>query len=261
MLKQYIDKVQNEFWKESWERFSIEELTQGLERTDLWKIFRRYLPEKGKILEGGCGLGHWVKFLKEKGYDTIGVERDSQTVIKGKTEVSDLPVFEGDVTSLNFPGSYFDAYLSLGVIEHFEEGPRKILEEAKRVLKPRGVFLVSVPFLSLAKRIMILKISLLKRDNLGCKEFYQYTFSKSEFRKILENYRFKVKYIKYCSIEGGIERRIRVITKLKKSIRSSESTLLKKVSPHLHDIWDGIIKLIPGDIFAHMILAVCESEK
>ena len=46
---------------------------------------------------------------------------------------------------MSFPDNHFDAYLSLGVIEHWEEGPQQAIDEAYRVIKPGGYFFVSTP--------------------------------------------------------------------------------------------------------------------
>ncbi len=42
----------------------------------------------------------------------------------------------GNVESLPFKDNSFSGYISLGVIEHFEEGPIKALREAYRILCP-----------------------------------------------------------------------------------------------------------------------------
>ena len=36
--------------------------------------FLRHLPREEPILEGGCGLGAWVIFLEEQGYDIAGID-------------------------------------------------------------------------------------------------------------------------------------------------------------------------------------------
>jgi len=43
-------------------------------------------------------------------------------VEKAKEFDPDLPIVVGDVQNLDYPDSSFDAYISLGVVEHFEEG-------------------------------------------------------------------------------------------------------------------------------------------
>ncbi|MCS7231649.1 MAG: class I SAM-dependent methyltransferase [Elusimicrobiota bacterium] len=135
MYKQYIDIEQKKFWEESWKNFTVKELMTGLENTDLWKILKKYLPKNGRILEGGCGLGHWVKFLSDKGYDIIGIDYVEDVIKQAKNEFNDLKIFVGNVLKTDFPDNYFDSYISLGVIEHFENDAVLLLNEAKRILK------------------------------------------------------------------------------------------------------------------------------
>ena len=37
-------------------------------------VFLMHLPRHGIILEGGCGLGHYVVALRSRGYNCIGVD-------------------------------------------------------------------------------------------------------------------------------------------------------------------------------------------
>jgi ubiquinone/menaquinone biosynthesis C-methylase UbiE len=60
----------------------------------------------------------------------------------------------GDILDIHYPDSSFDAYVSMGVIEHFEEGPGQALLEAHRVLKPDGLIFVSVPTVNTLRKVV-----------------------------------------------------------------------------------------------------------
>ena len=60
----------------------------------------------------------------------------------------------GDILDIPYPDGYFDAYISMGVVEHFEGGPLPPLKEAHRVLKPGGLIFVSTPTVNVLRRIV-----------------------------------------------------------------------------------------------------------
>ena len=102
----------------------------------------------------------------------------------------ELKISLGDVFNLNFKDEFFGTYFSWGVVEHFEEGPEKIIKEANRVLKPGGKLLISVPFWNKSRKKYYGDV-----ESIGNGDFYQYLFEKKEFSKILENNGFKIKKV------------------------------------------------------------------
>lgn len=164
--------------------------TKGfLGRGQLPRVFLKYLPQKGLILEGGCGMGQYVIALRARGYNCIGIDFAKKTIERIKQYFPDLPVEAGDVCSLSLTDNSLDAYISLGVVEHFQKGPHDALLEAARVLKPGGVLLVSVPHAFKWRRLTA------SPEGTELPEeavFYQYAFTPSEFREILETSGFSV---------------------------------------------------------------------
>jgi SAM-dependent methyltransferase len=83
-----------------------------------------------------------------------------------------------DVLRLPLADNSVSAYLSMGVVEHFEEGPGQALREAARVLKAGGVALVSVPFFNARRHaIPIVDRSQAKASGLS---FHQYFFARED---------------------------------------------------------------------------------
>ncbi|MCX5715269.1 MAG: class I SAM-dependent methyltransferase, partial [Candidatus Omnitrophica bacterium] len=100
--------------------------------------FNKFLPRDGLILEAGCGTARYVVSLRARGYNCTGVDFAPKTVQRVKDHFPDLPVEVGDVRKLNLKDGSIDAYISLGVMEHFKEGPNRAISEAHRVLKIKG---------------------------------------------------------------------------------------------------------------------------
>lgn len=108
-------------------------------------ILLELLPKQGRILEAGCGLGRWVFYLTARGYDVTGIDLAREAIDEAKSFDPSAPVLYDDITRIGSPDETFEAAISLGVVEHFEEGPETALSELRRVLKPRGLLFVSVP--------------------------------------------------------------------------------------------------------------------
>jgi hypothetical protein len=100
---------------------------------------------------------------------------------------------QGDVIDLDFENESFNGYISLGVVEHFIEGPEKALKEAFRVLKPGGIAIISTPAPSWSK-LYFRGISTVKRLakkvlNIPVKKkvFFQYEYSHCRLKKYIKN--------------------------------------------------------------------------
>jgi SAM-dependent methyltransferase len=99
----------------------------------------------------------------------------------------------GDVAALPFADETFDIYYSGGVVEHFEEGPERAILEARRVLRPDGILLISVPYLSLMRRLLSpfrqkswQSVERAATDShRNDQQFFQYVYTQNEFETIL----------------------------------------------------------------------------
>lgn len=90
-------------------------------------------------------MGYLVAYLSSLGYDAMGIDF-SKTLIKRSRDFKNSSLHIGDVTRLPYKENTFDAYISEGVFEHFEEGPQLPLTEANRVLRRGGHLLITLPY-------------------------------------------------------------------------------------------------------------------
>jgi len=118
-------------------------------------MFLSHLPKNGKIIDAGCGFGKWVLFLTNRGYNIKGVDNNRLAIKKLKEFNNSLQVEYGDILKLQYPDNSFDAYISMGVVEHFQEGPSQALKEAYRVLKPSGLIFISTPMVNTIRKLII----------------------------------------------------------------------------------------------------------
>jgi len=113
----------------------------------------KYMPLEGKILEAGCGLGRYVFFLKEKGFDIEGIEINADAVATVQRLRPGARIFVGDVTRLPHADESLAGIISLGVIEHFSEGPESPLREMRRVLRGGQYAIITVPSFNRIRKI------------------------------------------------------------------------------------------------------------
>ncbi|MDB4965490.1 MAG: hypothetical protein JWN44_1179 [Myxococcales bacterium] len=159
----------------------------------------------GLFLEGGCGLGHWVKWLHHRGHRAVGIDFAPALVASTHKLDPALRMLAGDVRALPLADGCVQTYLSNGVVEHWEDGPDAGLHEARRVIAKDGVFLCTVPDASwlrgfLYRRDMMIRGSLAARhveraDVEDAPEgwtFYQYAFAVDEFTRRLQAAGFDV---------------------------------------------------------------------
>ncbi len=192
-FKAYVPSQKDASWGDYWSKTSIEDNLKNCETDGLLPILTRYLPVKGKIIEAGCGLGKWVIYLRNRGYDVMGTDSFAGAIKALKKFDKSLPVKVDKVEKSSFPAGSFEAYLSFGVVEHFEEGPQKSLQEAFRLLKPGGVAVIETPFDNPMRRgIRHLKRLLGKGKPPAGWSFYEYHYTREELINFVREAGFKV---------------------------------------------------------------------
>lgn len=184
----------------------------SFEGRTLVRIFDRTLGGKSlNILEGGCGFGAWCEWFQQRGHRIVGVEYDQRVVDRARAFKPDVAVELGDITKLEFPSDHFDAYISLGVIEHFEHGPDEALCEAHRVMKPGGLAFVSTPYLTVFRRLVSHPVRslyfLLRRVRGKPSYFWEYRFTKRELCGFLERTGFEIVDVEIDDYEPSVRNR------------------------------------------------------
>jgi SAM-dependent methyltransferase len=140
----------------SWDPAEFNELLAVNERDDAVQLSLTYLSDKSaSILEAGCGSGRVVKYFHDLGYTNVrGIEVNAQAVRDLNVHFPELDVIQGDILDMPYEDDLFDVIVSYGVVEHFPElGPVPPLRALRRVLKPDGIAIVSVPSHNVVRRV------------------------------------------------------------------------------------------------------------
>lgn len=105
------------------------------------RLLRRWLPD-GTVLEIGTGLGAFAHRLAER-YRVVGMDLDPVVVARAFASSRVMGV-AGSAYDLPLPDASIDAVVLFDVLEHLSETDRA-LAELRRVLRPGGLVLMSVP--------------------------------------------------------------------------------------------------------------------
>lgn len=92
-----------------------------------------------RIVEVGCGTGHWVARLAEQGFDAEGLDASQRMLEIAREKVPSARFTLGTADALPYPAATVDFIFSVNALHHFAE-PAGYLREAQRVLRPRGRF-------------------------------------------------------------------------------------------------------------------------
>ncbi len=104
-------------------------------------ITRRKGP--GRILDVGCGVGHFLNGMKLRSWQTFGTEVSKEAAAYARERFG-LEVFVGELQEAEFPAAYFDAVTLWHVLEHLHD-PLATLMEINRLLKDDGLLVFAIP--------------------------------------------------------------------------------------------------------------------
>ncbi len=105
------------------------------------RMVAKYATPNAPILDAGCGTGLNLRHLPE---GSTGIDINPRNVELLRQRLPNHTIVEGDVEALPFEDGSFGSVLCTEVIEHIPD-PSAALAEFRRVLRPGGVLIGSVP--------------------------------------------------------------------------------------------------------------------
>ena len=106
------------------------------------KAARAISPVTRRVLDVGCAFGFGTNQLP--GRLVVGIDRSACYLDRARHTYPRLALARADALDLPFADASFDAVVALDVLEHLRD-PRDGIEEIRRVLRPGGQLILSVP--------------------------------------------------------------------------------------------------------------------
>jgi ubiquinone/menaquinone biosynthesis C-methylase UbiE len=105
----------------------------------------RFLFEKkyeGRLLEVGCGTGHWSEYFSSKGFAVTGIDVSGEMIKVARNKYIANARFEiADGENLPFAAQSFDVVAAITTLE-FTPNPAKMLSEMARCVKKNGGIII-----------------------------------------------------------------------------------------------------------------------
>ena len=188
-LEYFRKSADRSFWEGHWKESKLRDELKKENRFLMDSLFRYNAPGD-KILEAGCGSCAFLYPMHHYRRHATGIDFACKTLQSVKYLAPELVLCAGDLTALPFKNNSFDAYWSIGVIEHFQRGYDSVLFECLRVLKTGGIAYISFPYMNLLCKTKGLW-GLYDKNTAEDAEFYQYALDHKKVKKNWENHGFE----------------------------------------------------------------------
>jgi 2-polyprenyl-3-methyl-5-hydroxy-6-metoxy-1,4-benzoquinol methylase len=113
-------------------------------KNNSWTHLYDYVPQKARVLDVGCSSGNFGEVLRhDKKCEVVGLDIDKADIEKAKKNLDAAYVRNVEKDDLGDLGM-FDIIIFADVLEHLLD-PTAALEKVKKLLKPKGKILFSIP--------------------------------------------------------------------------------------------------------------------
>lgn len=131
---------------------------------DLLNFFKKHCNEN-KLLDFGCGEGHFIDVALKNGWDVSGIELSDPAVTICQN--FELPVRKLDLFSSELKPNSYDIITMFEILEHLSQ-PGKAIARLEELLKPGGLLYLTTPnFASLDRKILGIQGDIICRGHLS----------------------------------------------------------------------------------------------
>jgi ubiquinone/menaquinone biosynthesis C-methylase UbiE len=186
------------------------------------------LPKGARVLDLGCGTGHFSTYIKTLGYDVTGLDPSTKMLDYARQNFPDITFIEGYSNALPFSDESFDLVISIEVLRYLDT---KIViesyEEIFRILKSGGkMFITHVNMLATEGYYIFYHLKKVMHYFKGSEYHSAYFTSASKEERTLKHIGFK-----NISCIGRMFASVRTGYKFGKAVGKTYAKLLEKFNP------------------------------
>lgn len=142
-----LDSFYEEFFTENDDQV----FNSGLDRRKTYKgrilnrVVQELVGDGGTVIDVGCGVGDNLKLIFRQNLTLKGLEYSANSLARAKKVLGAMDLRQGSAVTMPFDSNSADLIMCIEVLEHIPD-QYQALREIRRVLKPEGVLLLSVPY-------------------------------------------------------------------------------------------------------------------
>ncbi|HUV04729.1 MAG TPA: methyltransferase domain-containing protein [Armatimonadota bacterium] len=126
---------------DQWYETQAGQVHDRVQKADVLRVLRR--PRLGdRLLDVGCGTGHWSRFFASVGYEVYGVDISPEMIAVARSAAAGICIFEvADVYQLPFEDASFDVVAAMATLEFLPDAATAVTEMV-RCVKLDGTLLL-----------------------------------------------------------------------------------------------------------------------
>lgn len=178
-IKKYYTDREDYDWTEVTDKMlGPEALMHRFREKRIKDCILRYVKPRNTCLDVGCGSSLITRHLPNS---SIGLDINPRNIPKLKKHAPHIRGIIGDAENLPFSDNRFDIVVCTEMIEHLLDKD-KTVAEIYRVLKPKGLFIGSVPARSFIWKLRFFSFTYHDREP------YHHNFTTKELKKLLKGF-------------------------------------------------------------------------
>ena len=119
--------------------------TQNADMSQQYRLFRKYLPDGGKILDLGCGSGRDSAYFQSLGFEVTAVD-GSQELCRRVGEIYGIPATCIRFEELDFAAAFDGVWACASLLHVKKKDMPTVMGKVSAALKPGGVLYASFKY-------------------------------------------------------------------------------------------------------------------